>query len=149
MHGVMAIALAACDENAFVLPNPECLLREIWPALHLNHGAVGIIGPDTGEIEGAILLRIGHIWYSNEYVCEEKAIFVHPDFRQASGGRASRLCEFSKQMADQLGLPLVIGVLSNQRTEAKVRMYKRIFGAPAGAYFIYGGATGTVSRTEH
>jgi GNAT superfamily N-acetyltransferase len=142
VDAVMEIALSACDENGFVSPNPEKLLGEIWPALNRDRGIIGIIGPENGFVEGAVLLRVGTMWYSNQEVLEEKAIFIHPDFRSAKGGRARRLCEFSKQVADSLGIPLIIGVLSNHRTEAKVRLYERQFGKPSGAFFLYNARTG-------
>jgi GNAT superfamily N-acetyltransferase len=147
---VMQIALSACDENGFVNPNPIKLLSEIWPALNRDKGLVGVIGKPNGIIEGAILLRVGAMWYSDEEVLEEKAIFIHPDYRSAKGGRARRLCEFGKQVADGLGIPLIIGVLSNNRTEAKVRMYQRTFGVPSGAFFLYGAHTGHIAdAVEH
>ena len=34
-------------------------------------------------IEGTVLLRIGQVWYSDEPILEEKAIFIHPDYRSA------------------------------------------------------------------
>ena len=37
----------------------------------------------------------------------------------------------------------MIGVLSNHRTEAKVRLYERQFGKPSGAFFLYNARTGT------
>ena len=113
---IMNLALSACDENGFVDPNPMKLLHEIWPALHLDRGVVGIIGKEGAQVEGAILLRIGTMWYSDLEVLDEKAIFIHPEYRSAKGGRARKLCEFAKQVADSLGIPLVIGVLSNHRT---------------------------------
>jgi hypothetical protein len=140
---MMDLAMQACDENGFVDPNPQKLLTEIWPALNLDNGLVGIIQDDGGVLEGAILLRIGNMWYSDEKVLEEKAIFIHPDYRSAKGGRARRLCEFSKQVANTLELPLIIGVLSNHRTEAKVRLYERQFGKPTGAFFLYNARTGS------
>jgi GNAT superfamily N-acetyltransferase len=149
VHDVMNLALSACDENGFVDPNPEKLLAEIWPALHRDHGLVGLIGEPDGKPEGAILLRIGTMWYSDNQVLEEKAIFIHPDYRSAKGGRARKLCEFSKQVADGLGIPLIIGVLSNHRTEAKVKLYERQFGKPSGAFFLYGATTGQKSVMEH
>lgn len=149
LDGMMEIALLACEENGFLDPNPGKLAAEMWPALHQDHGIVGIIGPKGGQIEGAVLLRIGDMWYSDTQVVEEKAIFIHPEYRSAKGGRAKRLCEFSKKVADTLGIPLIIGVLSNSRTEAKVRMYERQFGKPSGAFFLYGAKTGMNSRTEH
>ena len=143
VHRVMDIALQACGENGFVDPNPVKLLNEIWPALNKDHGLVGIIEGEDGTLEGAILLRMITMWYSDEQVLEEKAIFIHPDYRSAKGGRARRLCEFAKVMSDNLGVPLMIGVLSNNRTEAKIRLYERQFGQPAGAFFLYNARTGT------
>lgn len=83
------------------------------------------------------------MWYSDTPVLEEKAIFIHPNYRSAKGGRARRLCEFSKKASDQLEIPLIIGVLSNHRTEAKVRLYERQFGRPSGAFFLYNARTGS------
>lgn len=143
VHPMMDLAMQACDENGFVDPNPQKLLAEIWPALNLDNGLVGIIQDEGGQLEGAILLRIGTMWYSDAQVLEEKAIFIHPDYRSAKGGRARRLCEFSKKTADELGIPLIIGVLSNHRTEAKVRLYERQFGKPSGAFFLYNARTGS------
>ena len=142
VHPMMELALQACEENGFVDPNPQKLLAEIWPALNLDHGLVGIIQDGGGQLEGAILLRVGPMWYSDANVLEERAIFIHPEFRNAKGGRARRLCEFSKREADTLEVPLMIGVLSNHRTEAKVRLYERQFGKPSGAFFLYNARTG-------
>jgi hypothetical protein len=142
IHAMMDLALSACSENGFVSPNPEKLLHEIWPALNQDRGLVGIIQAEDASLEGAILLRIGNMWYSDEEVLEEKAIFIDPKFRSAKGGRARKLCEFSKQVSDSLSIPLIIGVLSNHRTEAKIRLYERQFGKPSGAFFLYNATTG-------
>jgi hypothetical protein len=84
------------------------------------------------------------MWYSDDRILEEKALFIHPEYRSAKGGRARRLCEFAKRAAEQLEMPLLIGVLSNNRTVAKIRMYERQFGEPNGAFFLYNGRTGSV-----
>jgi GNAT superfamily N-acetyltransferase len=141
IDGMMELAMMATDENSFVDPDPAKLLNDMWPALNNDHGLVGIIGEPGKQIEAAILLRTGKMWYSYKDVLEEKAIFVHPEYRSAKGGRAGKLCDFAKDVADSLGVPLIIGVLSNNRTEAKVRLYKRKFGEPAGAFFLYGAKT--------
>lgn len=139
---MVELALAASEENGFVTPNPQKLRNEIWPALNQVYGMVGIIGKPNGPAEGGILLRIGAMWYSDQLVLEEKAVFIHPDYRAAKGGRPRRLCQFARQAADILDLPLMIGVLSDQRTDAKVRMYEREFGKPSGAFFLYKARTG-------
>ena len=102
----------------------------------------GVIGAPKGLIEGMVVLTIGNLYYSPQPCVEEKVIFIHPEYRSAKGGRARKLCEFSKQVADTLDLPLMIGVCSSHRTQGKVKMYERIFGPPAGAYWLYRTATG-------
>ena len=151
---LMALSAMACEENGFLNPNPEMLLREIYPALCQDHGIVGVVGPEGGPISGAVLLRISQTWYSADPLIEERAIFVHPDVRKGKWSvqtkmPASYLIEFSKKVSDTLGIPLMIGVLSIHRTAGKVRLYTRHFGEPAGAYFLYGARTGNHSGTEH
>jgi len=141
VHEVMRLALAGSSENGFLEPNPEKMLADVWAALNKDRGLMGVIGPE-GHLEGAVLLRVGKMWYSEQDVLEEKAIFVDLDARKKSPSRAKALTTFSKHVADGLGLPLIIGVLSNIRTEAKVALYKRQFGEPAGAFFLYGAKTG-------
>lgn len=138
---VMRLAVTACEENGFLNASTELLCREIYPALQQDHGLCPVIGPSNGEIQGLALLRIGAMWYSPEVVLEERAIFIYQQYRSAKGGRASRLCEYTKKVADTLNLKLIIGVLSNTRTAGKVRMYTRIFGEPAGAFFLYNART--------
>jgi len=149
IYGMMDLALMACDENGFVNPDKYKLMNELWQALNLQYGMVGIIGKENGPIEGAILLRIGPMWYSHDMVVEEKAIFIHPDHRGAKEGRARKLVEFAKKAADELGIPLLIGVLSNKRTEGKIRLYEGQLGKPTGAFFLYGARTGEYAVTEH
>lgn len=144
---MMELAMMATDENAFAKPSPQKLLADIYPALMQQHGIVGIIGDHV--IEGAVLLRIGSPWYSEDVIIEEKAVFVHPDYRAAKGGRAARLCEFAKKVSDDLGIPLAMGVMSSERTAAKIRTYGRIFGAPSGAYWLYGTTTGAHGGMSH
>ena len=140
VHKIMELGFMTVAENGMGKPNPEKLLRDIWPSLNLDGGIVGVVGDERAE--AAILLRVEPFWYSDDKVLLERAIFVHPDFRAAKVGRARLLCEFAKRAAQNLGMPLVIGVLSSQRAEAKVRLYTRQFGEPSGAYWIYGATTG-------
>lgn len=146
---MLELSLKAWKENGIMDVNPDKMLGMIKPALYLHEGLCGVIGAPGERIEGAVLLRITTLWYNDSKILEEKAIFVDPEFRSAKGGRARRLCEFSKMTAERLGLPLLIGVLSNERTEGKVKLYKRQFGDPAGAFFLWNGQTGHQSLMEH
>lgn len=147
-NGMMDISLAATRENAVVAPDIEKLALTIWGSLTRQTGICGVIGPVGGKLEGMVLLSMGEMWYSKELILEEKAIFVDPEYRAAKGGRARKLAEFAKMTANALELPLAIGVLSSSRTEAKIRLYERVFGAPAGVYFLYGAKTGLSDGAE-
>jgi hypothetical protein len=141
VHEVMKLAIAAVEENAFLDATKEKLLYEVWPALNQDRGIIGLIGPPNGAIEGMLVLRVGTLYYSEQLVIEEKVCYVKPEFRSAKGGRARKLCEFGKEVSRALNLPITIGVLSNQRTAAKMKMYERIFGPPAGCFFLWGAET--------
>ncbi len=142
VHGVMDIALACASENGLINPNPIKLLHEVWAGLNREGAIIGVIGESHDFIEAAILLRVESLWYSDERILNERAIIVRPEFRNAKGGRAKLLCEFAKKVAGGLNVPLLIGILSNQRTQGKIRLYQRQFGESAGAYWVYGAKTG-------
>lgn len=136
LDDMMELALMGAAENGISVSNPRKVLEEVYPALSRQGGIMGVIGPVGGKPEGGVLLRIVEPWYTDQEVLEERAIFIHPDHRSAKGGRAARLCEFSIKASDELNLPLMIGVLSNHRTAAKVKLYTRFFGEPSGAYWF-------------
>lgn len=142
MPEVMQLAIAAATENGFLNASAALLAKVIWPCLNQNHGLVGCIGEPGGVIEGMVVLQIGTLYYSEQLCTEEKVVYVRPEYRNGKGARARKLCEFSKGVADSLELPLLIGICSSERTKGKVRLYERIFGPPAGAYFLYGTKTG-------
>lgn len=146
--GVMQLASQVSRENGIFEPTLDMVASDVWASLNHDHGIIGVIGPEGGMLEGFVLLRVGNTWYSQAEIIEEKTVFVSQKFRSAKGGRARKLCEFSKKVADELGLPLLIGILSNQRTRGKIEMYKRVFGDPAGAFFLYGAHTGAWNKSD-
>jgi hypothetical protein len=145
---VMAIAMSAYQEMCAVPPSSQKILEQVWASLHRDRGLCGVIGKPNGKIEGGIILRMGKLWYSDTDVLEERGIFIDPKFRSAKGGRGRKLCEFSKTIADSMNMPLIIGVISNDRTEAKIRLYERQFGKLAGGFFLYKAGTGQHSVME-
>ena len=142
MSEVMDLAIAASKENGLVNASTLLLAKTIWPALEQNFGLVGCIGREGGPIEGMVVLTVGTLFYGTEKVLEERVVFVRPEYRNARGGRAKKLCSFSKSVADRLGMPLIIGVFSSVQTRQKIELYKREFGEPSGIYFLYNGKTG-------
>jgi len=142
VHKFMDLSFLCIEENGLLAPSTRKLLGEVWGSLNLNRGLIGVIEGESGMLEAGILLRIDTMPYSDENILAERAIFVHPDFRSAKGGRASRLCEFAKKAADTLEMPLLIGILSSNRAAGKVRLYERHFGPVSGGYWLYRGKTG-------
>ena len=108
-------------------------------AINGEGAVIGVIGP-VGAIEAATHLQISNFWYSSEPHLEELFSYVRPKYRRSENAKA--LIDFGKRCAEGLGVPLLIGILSNHRTEEKIRLYRRRLGAPSGAFFLVGGKTG-------
>jgi GNAT superfamily N-acetyltransferase len=104
-------------------------------AYNRQGGVIGIIDGD-GEIAGAIYMTISSMWYRSPEHLEELFNFVRPKYRNTKAAKA--LVQFAKTCSDKTGLPLMIGVVTNKRLEAKVRLYRQELGMPAGAFFLYG-----------
>lgn len=99
-------------------------------------GVIGVIDNDGGGgvLEGAIVMRMSTMWYSDRTFLEELFSYVRPQFRRSQN--AKDLIEFAKSCARSIGVPLLIGIISNHRTAAKVELYRRRLGAPVGALFV-------------
>lgn len=118
-----------------LLPLDEANARAMFSrAFNRKGGIIGVIGP-SDAIEGMIYLLLTRFWYTGADHLEELFNYVHPDHRKA--GHASTLIRFAKTCADEISIPLAIGVLTNHRMAEKVRLYRRYLGAPAGAFFVY------------
>lgn len=94
---------------------------------------IGTVG--SGRVEGLILLVIGQHWYTDDWCLEEVMNYVLPDYRRST--HAKDMIAFAKRCSDELAIPLVIGVVSNERTKAKIELYRRQLGEQVGGYFIH------------
>jgi len=132
------------EENGIFSLSEEKVRNIVRNAASNKGGIIGLIkGEDS--LEGMISLVIEQLWYSDEWFLSELFNFVHPDFRRSP--RVKSLLSFAKKCSTELKLPLVIGVVSNQRTEAKVKLYERQF-PKAGAFFMYNGDYARMSENE-
>lgn len=115
-------------------PLCEAKLEEnINQILENNEGVIGVIR--RREIESVILLRISQFWYSESWMLEEYLNYVHPAYRKSTN--AKDMITFAKRCSDELGIPLVIGVVSNERTKPKLELYRRQLGEQCGGYFLH------------
>lgn len=126
-------------ENGLMTLDDSLIRQVAEDAILHDAGVFGVIG-DPGHLEAMILLELRKYWYSSDVHLEELLNYVRPQYRRSKNAIA--LIEFAKTQASRLGIPLLIGILSNKSTEQKVRLYQRRLGKPSGAYWIYGGKTG-------
>lgn len=122
------------EEGGLLPLNEECAKQTFDRAFYRRGGIIGVIG-EPGNIKAAIYLLITRFWYTLDNHLEEIFNFVHPEHRKSD--YAKRLIAFAKECSDEIGIPLMIGVLTNHRLESKVRLYRRSLGNPAGAFFVY------------
>ena len=146
-EGIMVLSRLIHQEIGMFNLNEDKVRNMIRPLLYKHLGIIGVVGKKD-NLEAMILLRVATNWYSDTPFLEEMSVFVKPEFRNATVSRVHTMIEFAKKAADGLDLPLMIGVLSNQRTNAKVELYEKHFGVPAGAFFIYGAKTGQPDEAE-
>lgn len=98
-------------------------------------GIIGVIGPRGGHLEAMTMVGIGQQWYTSHKHLEEFIVFVDQNHRRSNHGRA--LIDWLKEQSHKTSLPLLTGILTNQRTIGKVRLYERYYGEKAGAFFVY------------
>lgn len=134
--------LQAFHENAMFSLAPEkvdalicrAVRPEAIPEWDMGpRGAIGVIG-DVGRLEGLALLVIDQYWYSHDRHLGEYLVYVDPECRRSYHARA--LVSWMKEQSDRTNLPLLTGIVSNTRTDAKVRLYQRML-PRVGAFFLY------------
>jgi hypothetical protein len=83
---------------------------------------IGVIGR-PGQLEGLVIVAIGEYWYSDQKHIEEFGVYVDPEHRRSE--HAIAMISWMKTQVDETGMPLITGIISNHRTEAKCRLYRR------------------------
>ncbi len=130
---IFEILCLAEKENAMFPMDKDKVLGFIKRATEKQGGIIGVIDGET-RVEATIGLVIEQSWYTSEWSLGERWNFVHPACRNTD--HVHKLIEFSKHCSDIMGLTLDIGILSNIRTEAKIRLYKRHYDY-MGAFFTH------------
>lgn len=133
--GLWALLHLMHDENGVAPIDDEKLKWTLARGLARDKAVIGVIG-DVGAPVASVGLYAGEWWYSTEQHLEDLWNFVHPEHRRST--YAKDLIQFAKRASDDLGIPLLMGVLSTERTKAKVRLYERQLPF-AGAIFLYPG----------
>lgn len=122
------------QENGILSLDEDSARRMFARAFEGKGGIIGVIGPPD-DIRAAIMLVFSKFWYTNDDHLEDCFNYVRPDHRKSD--YAKTLIGFAKNCSDEIGVPLFIGILTNNRMAEKVRLYRRSLGYPAGAFFTY------------
>ena len=113
----------------------EAKVRDCLKRYYDRAGAiVGVIGK-LGKIEASTCLLFSEFYYTKQWHLSELWNFVDKEYRKSHNAEA--LIEFGKRSAEKIGVPFVTGIITNSRTAGKVRLYRRLLGYPAGAFFVF------------
>lgn len=139
---VMEMCREVHSENGLVSMDEDQVRSMLRKAFNKECGIIGVIG-EPGALEAIIMIVMTNFWSSKDTHLEELFSYVRKPFRTKSAGpdtivipHAEALIRFAKKCSDEIGVPLVIGIITNKRMAGKVRLYRSILGCPAGAYFV-------------
>ena len=139
---LLAIGRELYEENALQAGDndmdEDAIRQAVEAAILHGNGILAVIGKDP--IEALTLMQFHKYWYKKNFHLQELFVFCRAPYRRSRNTKV--LLEFNKAAALKLGIPLLIGAVSNERTEQKLRLYQRVYGKPAGFYFLVGGHTG-------
>lgn len=143
------------EENGRYFSFSEKRVREqLARCFNKQRAMIPTIG-EKGAIEALGFVSIEQFTWSDDWHLSEYFNYVLPEYRRSQHAKA--LLKWEKDAADQMGIVLFIGVVSETRLAAKMRLYRRIFGKEsvvkmppgldvdgllaasgvAGAYFVY------------
>lgn len=115
----------------------ETKVRVLLRKYYAREGViVGVIGPSE-RLEASTCLLFSEMYYTRDWHLAELWNYVDDDFRRTHNAEA--LIDFGKRSAKQIGVPFITGIITNNRTAGKVRLYRRMLGYPAGAFFVFNG----------
>ncbi len=139
---VWRLLMAGHNENALFPLSPEKVRWFVHRMLSPEtiapddtgvRGVIGVIG-QVGHLEGLAFVITGEFWYTTAKHMEELIIYVDPDHRRSN--HAKSLVEWVKSLPETTGLPLLTGILSTTRLEAKCRLYQRILPKIGEFFFV-------------
>jgi GNAT superfamily N-acetyltransferase len=133
-------------ENGMFDLDEDCVRDTFNRAVRNKEGVIGLIKGPLGDVRGMLYLLITRYYYTRQLHLEELFNFIAPEFRRTN--YADALLRYAMHCQKELNIPLIIGVLTGSRMEAKVRLYRRRLGMPAGAFFVHGAPAEYFERAQ-
>lgn len=135
------------SENGLFDLDEDCVVETFDRAVKNKEGVIGLIkGPDN-DIRAMLMMLITRYYYTTQFHLEELFNYIALPWRKTN--YADTLLRYAIHCQQQLKIPLVIGVLTGHRMEAKVRLYRRRLGMPSGAFFVHGAAPEYFERAQN
>ncbi len=121
-------AVFSLSEYKINLLAEKALTREapVWIAV--------IDSPEKNEIAASICIEYCQMWYTEDWHLNELWNNVRKEYRKSSYARD--LIAFAKWLSEQANRTLAMGIITNERVEAKMAMYRRKM-PQVGAYFMW------------
>lgn len=131
---ILAMCRRLHVENGLFSLN-EFKVRDCIRRCYNKHGAiVGVIGP-PGALKGSICMEVTTFYYTDDIHLAELWNFVDVPYRRPPGC-AEALLKYAEGWSKKLELPFFTGIITNKQMRAKVRLYRKLFGHPVGAFFL-------------
>lgn len=108
-------------ENASAKLDVSRLQEVVSLGLQHKNGVIAIVMDDNGAPVGCVCLALDQWDYSLSWHYTEMWVFIHPNHRKSH--YAQDVLNFCKWWAEQSGLPVTVGIMSRDRTKAKMRFY--------------------------
>lgn len=129
----------AYKENAPYTMSESKVKLTIAAAARDREVVVGVIDAPDGTIAASVGGIFCTWWYTDDLHLEEFWSFVHPNYRRST--HAKDLINYMKWVAENMDMPLHMGILTSTRMEAKIRLYQRQM-PQVGAAFAHNMKTG-------
>jgi GNAT superfamily N-acetyltransferase len=105
-----------------------------WVVFNVNQMAFGV--EDEGKLIGSLGLHRTSPWYSDSEYLADGWFYVLPEYRKTGVGKM--LIDEAKKFADQIKLPLIIGVFTSEDVETKVKVMQKMGMTMVGGLFAAG-----------
>lgn len=149
-ENLFAVLCMAYKENALYKINPNKVRLMISAGSRDKEVIIGVIdAPDgSGRIAATVGAMFSQWWYTDDWHIEDCWNYVHPEYRKSNF--AKDLLSYSKWIAENMKMPLHVGILTADRMESKIRFFARQM-PQVGAAFVYNveAACGPIAGDVH
>lgn len=105
-----------------------------WVVFNVNQMAFGV--EEDGKLVGTLGLHRTSPWYSDSEYLADGWFYVLPEYRKTGVGKM--LIDEAKKFAEEVKLPLIIGVFTSEDADTKAQVMKKLGLTTVGGLFAAG-----------